>query len=274
MSKLSMPGVTLGLGLVLGFSLAAPSRAQQLNNASLAVAVQAQDGSYQLATRSAANSPVLKARPGAQIDKQWVKSSDYPQHRAAESSFNDALGAGHQITVTCSGLAGKPDLVYTVQLYDQRPYAAVQVEVRNHTGKAVTVEAIRSAEAIGQPVLGLPGPEGADRVLSDSYSEDWPRLVLYDLGAAPRQMHRAAWSQVIYNRQSKQSLFVGALSADRFLTLMHLGYQGSGNDAKVASFTVDSTGTTEVQRDNALRGAPAPCCHQRRRFAYPVLIFA
>src|ERR1039458_5311494 len=83
MSKLSMPGVTLGLGLVLGFSLAAPSRAQQLNNASLAVAVQAQDGSYQLATRSAANSPVLKARPGAQIDKQWVKSSDYPQHRAA-----------------------------------------------------------------------------------------------------------------------------------------------------------------------------------------------
>jgi hypothetical protein len=62
-------------------------------------------------------------------------------------------------------------------------------------------------------------------------------------------MHRATWSQLIYNRESKESLLLGALSADRFLTLMHLKYQGTGNDAKITSYTVDSTGTTEIQKE-------------------------
>ncbi|SPE38874.1 Glycoside hydrolase/PKD [Candidatus Sulfopaludibacter sp. SbA6] len=256
MTKPSMRDVvTLGLGLTAGLCSARPCRAQQLTNSSLAVTVQAQDGAFQIATRATTNHAVLKARAGAQIDRQWVRSNEYPQHRAAESSFTDALGAGHQISVTCSGLQGKPDLVYTVQLYDQRPYATVQVEVQNRTGKAVTVEAIRSVEAIGQPVVGIAGPESADRILSDSYSEDWPRLVIYDLGSGPRQMHRGAWSQVIYNRESKQSLFLGALSADRFVTLLHLMYQGAGNDARIESYTVDSTGTTELQKENSLRRA-------------------
>jgi hypothetical protein len=86
--------------------------------------------------------------------------------------------------------------------------------VQNHTGKAVTVQAIRGVEAVGQPVIGMEGREFSDRILSDSHSEDWPRLVIYDLGRGPGQMHRAAWSQVVYNRESQQSLFLGALSAD------------------------------------------------------------
>jgi hypothetical protein len=73
----------------------APCRAQQLINSSLAVTVQAQDGSFQVATRAAANRPMLSARAGAQIDHQWVRSNDYPQHRAAESAFSDSLGAGN-----------------------------------------------------------------------------------------------------------------------------------------------------------------------------------
>jgi hypothetical protein len=232
-------------------------RAQQLTNGTLTVAVQAQDGSFQITPRTSPNHPVLQARPGAQIDGQWIRSDQYPQRRAAESIFSDALGAGRQITVTCSGLEGKPDLVYTVQLYDAQPYAAVQVELQNHTVAAATVQSIRSVEAIGKPVLGLDGRESADRILSDSYSEDWPRLSIYDLRNGPRQMHRGSWSQVIYNRESRQSLFVGALSADRFLTLLHLAYEGSGNDARIASFTVDATGTTELQKENALRRARA-----------------
>jgi hypothetical protein len=244
----------LGLGLAVLY-FAGPCRGQ-LNNSSLSVTVQAALGSYQVATRGAANRPVLRARVGAEIDHQWVRSNEYPHSPSVESGFSDSLGAGRQIRVTCTGLAGKPDLVYTVQLYDQHPYATVQVEVQNRTANAVTVEAIRSVEAIGQPVIGLEGREQADRILSDSYSEDWPRLVIYDLGTGPRQMHRGAWSQVIYNRESKQSLFLGALSADRFVTLLHLMYQGAGNDAKITSYNVDSTGTTELQREMALRQAP------------------
>jgi alpha-galactosidase len=70
-------------------------------------------------------------------------------------------------------------------------------------------------------------------------------------------MHRGAWSQVIYNRESKQSLFLGAVSADRFVTLLHLMYQGAGNDARITSYTVDSTGTTELHKENSLRRAQA-----------------
>lgn len=221
--------------------------------------VQAGDGSFQVVSEREANHQVLNARAGAQIDGQWVRSNDYPEHRATASTFTDALGTGHQIRVICSGLAGKPDLAYTVQVYDQRPYATVQVEVQNNTGKIVTVQDLRSIEAIGQPIIGIDGTESADRILSDSYSEDWPRLVIYDLGSGPRQMHRAAWSQVIYNRESKQSLFVGALSADRFVTLMHLKYQGPANNAKITSYIVDSTGTTELQRELASRGPAARC---------------
>jgi alpha-galactosidase len=230
--------------------------AQQLANEKLTVVVNAADGSYQLRARPTADRTVLAARVGAQIDHQWVRSNDYPQRRAAESAFQDALGSGRQIAVTCSGLEGKPDLTYTLQVYDQRPYAAIQVELRNHTASPLTVQALRSVEAVGHPVVDLGAREPAARILSDSFSEDWPTLAIYDLAKGPRQMHRGVGSQLLYNRDSKQSLFLGALTSDRLLTILRLGYRGSGDDARADSYTVDSTGTTEIMKDNNLRRSP------------------
>ena len=155
--------------------------AQQLTNEALSLTVNAQDGSYQLSLSSHDGQPVLKSGVGAQVNYQWLRSSDYPRHQASESAFEDDLGSGRQVTVTCSGLDGKPDLVYVLQLYKQRPYGTVQVKVRNSTGKDITVQAIRSVEAMGEPIVNLGGDQSADRVLSDSFSEDWPDLVLYDL---------------------------------------------------------------------------------------------
>ena len=152
------------------------------------------------------------------------------RHSVSESTFSDGLGSGRQVTVTCSGLEGKPDLVYIVQLYDQRPYGTVQVKVHNSTEKAITVQAIRSVEAIGEPLVDLGGRASADRILSDSFSEDWPDLRIYDLGKAPGGMHRGVGSQLIYNRESKQSLFLGALTSDRFLTLLHLQAEARRGD--------------------------------------------
>src|SRR5579884_4080596 len=105
-----MHGIRKATGAVL--FVPALALAQQLTNASLAISIQP-DGTFQIAAR-----PILRARPGAQIDGQWVRSSDYPQHRAAESAFQDGLGSGRQVTVTFSGLAGKPDLTYRLQLYE------------------------------------------------------------------------------------------------------------------------------------------------------------
>ena len=246
----------VGLAIIAGTLIVAlPCMAQQLTNDELSLTVNAQEGSYQLSVHG--GQPVLRSRVGAQIDHQWLRSSDYPRHQASESAFDDDLGPGREVTVTYSGLDGKPDLVCVLQLYNQRPYGTVQVKVQNSTGKEVTVQAIRSVEAIGEPILNLGGGQSADRVLSDSFSEDWPDLALYDLGGVHGGMHRGAGSQLIYNRESKRSLFLGALTSDRFLTLMHLQAEGMGAKTKIASYTVESTGTTEIQKEFDLKDSPA-----------------
>jgi alpha-galactosidase len=246
----------VGLAVTAGTLIAVlPCVAQQLTNDQLSLTVNAQEGSYQLSLHDGQSG--LKSRVAAEVDHQWLRSSDYPRRQVSESTFEDDLGSGPQVTVTCSGLDGKPDLVYVMRLYKQRPYGTVQVKVHNSSGKEVAVQAIRSVEAIGEPVLDLGGDQSADRVLSDSFSEDWPDLALYDLGEAPGGMHRGAGSQLIYNRESKQSLFFGALTSDRFLTLMHLKAEGTGAKARIASFTVESTGTTEIQKDFDLKDSPA-----------------
>jgi hypothetical protein len=70
-------------------------------------------------------------------------------------------------------------------------------------------------------------------------------------------MHRGVGSQLIYNRESKKSLFLGALTSDRFLTVMHLQAADQSAESKIASYTVDSTGTTEIMKDYDLSDSGA-----------------
>jgi alpha-galactosidase len=221
--------------------------AQQLTNGTLSVTVNPKDGSYQFGPVGA--DATLRSNVSAMVDHAWLRAGSYPSHVVSESPFSDALGSGKQLTVTCSGLPGSPDLIYVIQLYTQSPYGAIQVRVKNGTGKATSVQAIRSVDAIGGAVVNLGGQPSDERVLSDSFSEDWPDLVIYDLGGSPDGLHRGVGSQLIYNRQTKQSFFLGALTSDRFLTILRLTAKGKGADAKIASYTVESTGTTEIQKD-------------------------
>jgi alpha-galactosidase len=234
---------------------ALPCSAQQLTNSTLSVTVNREQGSYKFG--SSGGQSVLDASVGAMVDHKWLRSTDYPSHSVSESPFSDALGSGKQLTVTCSGLSGSPDLVYVVQLYTENLYGAIQVWVKNKTGKPISVQAIRSVEAVGNPIINLGGHPSDERILSDSFSEDWPDLVIYDFGGAPGGMHRGVGSQLIYNRQTKQSLFLGALTSDRFLTLLRLKTEGKGLETKAASYTVDSSGTTEIQKDFNLANSPA-----------------
>jgi hypothetical protein len=186
-----------------------------------------------------------------------VSSSAYAQHRVSQSAFSDELGSGREITVSFGGSSGNPDLVYVLRLYTEHPYGTIQVNIRNTTRESINVEAIRPVEATGPMMINLGADASTDRVLSDSFSEDWPDLKIYDLGQAPGGLHRAVGSQLIYNRDSKRSLFLGALSSDRFLTIFHLKTQGTGSDTKIGSYTVESTGTTEIQNDFDLKNSPA-----------------
>ena len=226
----------------------------------LSVAVRASDGTFQITTGSGGHS-VIRARVAAEIDHKWVKSTDYPKHEISESSFEDALGHGKKITVTSFGLPNLPDLAYTLQIYDSKAFGVIETVVQNHTDNSVTIQSIRNVAAVGNEIIDLGGTQKRDRVLSDSFSEDWPPLQIYDLGKAPKGMHRAVGSQLIYNRDSKESLFLGALTSSRFLTIIHLQTQSSSRDGSgIASYTVDSTGTTEIQAtdpESGLMDGPA-----------------
>src|ERR1700722_2510252 len=253
--KLTVLQCSLMGAMIAAFTLGAvPCSAQQLTNDTLSVTVNRQDGSYQFGPIGSQSA--LQASIGAMVDHTWLRPGSYPSHSFSESTFSDPLGSGKELTVTCSGLHDNPDLIYVVQLYTHNPYGTVQVRVRNATRKATSVQAIRSVEAMGDPILNLGGHPADERILSDSFSEDWPDLVIHDFGDAPGGMHRGVGSQLIYNRQTKQSLFLGALTSDRFLTLLRAKTEGKGAGGKIASYTVESTGTTEIQKDFNLANSP------------------
>jgi alpha-galactosidase len=226
----------------------------------LSVVIQPSDGTYEIQTGIGGHS-VIHSRVAAEIDHKWVKSTDYPKHEIAQSNFEDALGHGKKIRVTSSGLPNFPDLAFTLQIYAGKTFGVIAADVQNHTGNPATIQSIRCVEAIGNKIIDLDGPQSADRVLSDSFSEDWPPLQIYDLGKAPNGMHRAVGSQLVYNREGKESIFFGALTSNRFLTIIHLQSQSSSsNGPSIASYTVESTGTTEIQAtdpESGLREGPA-----------------
>jgi len=247
------------LGLLFALSGAISGDGQQapgLENSQLSVSARLHDGSYAIRAKGLAQ-PVLEARVGAEIDGAWVRSSDYPMQQVAESTFKDDLGEGRALAITFSGLHGKPDLVCALRLYNQHPYGAIQVTLRNTTGKSLKVEALRNLEAIGSVLVNLGGSPAADRILSDSFSEDRPVMQILDLAKAPEGVHRGVGSQLIYNQESGMSLLLAALISNRLLSILRLRVENpTGGEPRIASYVADSTGTTEIEIGESLKTSP------------------
>ena len=221
-------------------------------NAKLVIETNQKAGTYTIQSKE--NPRVsITAAVAAQVNHRWLRSIDYPQHEIQESSFADDLGTGSQFTITYSGLSGQPELVCSVRLRAQVTFAEIEVQVRNNTGAQVTVQSIRVLDAQG-PVLALDGPASADRVLSDSFSEDRPNMEIHGLAQPTDGMHRAVGSQLIYNRQSRQSLFLGALTSERWLTVLRLHVNEKQD--RITGYEIDSTGTTELAKENSLKESP------------------
>jgi hypothetical protein len=214
------------------------------------------NGDYALTTAGIPGA-VIRSNIEADVDGHVLTSSTYPQHRLAQQEFQDDSGSGTVMTVTHTGRAGAPDLVCTLRLYRDRAWGDIEVHVVNTTGSAISVQSMRSVHATGTPVINLGGPAFADRVLSDSYSEDRPQLAILELGEASHGVHRGVGSQLIYNRKSGQSLFLGALTSKRLLTIFHLKEQGKGRGARMLAYEAVSTGTTEIMKGESLKESPA-----------------
>ena len=251
------------LAAIQGVSMAAISDGQ------ISASVRSQDGAYEIRSKGL-DVPVITSVVAAEVDHRWVSSSEYPAHNLSESSFQDPLGKGHQITVTFSGLASRPAIAYVLRIYEGLTFGTIEIEVRNTTPRAISVQAVRSVDAVGPPFVNLGGPDGADRVLSDSFSEDRPPLHIYDLGKAleyvgsdklgnqPGSLHLGVGSQLILNRQSGYSLFLGALTSRLWLTYLRLRTTpNSAAGPQIQSLLVESAGTTEIMKCDPLRNSSA-----------------
>ena len=243
-----------GLGaLFLGPLLATGICAAQASP--LRVAVDAH-GVYSIGER-AESTPTIVSTVAAEIDGRWVRATDYPRCDAARSQAQGYLGPAARWQVTCSGLRGQPDLTYSLRVYAAQPFADIRAAVMNSTGRSIDVESIRLVAASGGPVVSLGGSAAADRVLADSFSEDRPAMRIHDLGRIDGRMQRAVGSELIYNRYSHASLFIGALTSERFLTVLRLEVSKAGGVPAIAGYQVDSTGTTELEEENSLADSPA-----------------
>ncbi|HEY7354065.1 MAG TPA: alpha-galactosidase, partial [Terriglobales bacterium] len=230
----------------LGIQTRAATAASKIENAELRVEISQQTGLYTI-TKQSGTAAHLTAGVAAKINGHWVHSSDYPKH-SSNSTGDDTL------MVTYSGLAGQPDLLCSIRLNSNPDYVELSASVQNTTGKQFEVQAIRSIEVTNPSGIDLGGPESADRILSDSFSEDRPQMAIHDFGDETSGLYRGVGSQLIYNRDSRNSLFVAILTSERWLTILRLHAQPR---SKIASYEVDSTGTTELELENSLRSSPA-----------------
>ena len=211
------------------FCFAQPS--QQLD-----VKIITKDGSYKIYNK---DQLVLHAQIAAKINGKWIHANDYPKHSIKINNSKNS----QQTVVTHTGLAHQPDLIFTLRTQPVLNSREIDVQVKNNLNETVTVQAIRLLESthfnLGNNL----------RVLSDSYSEDRPTIRIYDFKNAPSNIHRAVGSQLFYNRDTQNSLFFAALTSKRFLTIMRLNVADN-------RYEIDSTGTTEINKDYCLQNAP------------------
>lgn len=243
--------VTIAAFLLLAVLAVSAQTSAQLG---LRVTVDEKTGLYAIALQDA-RTPALQAGVAAKIDGTWLRASDYPRHAVEQSQGEGSLGKANVWQVTYSGLEGQPELVCRIRAYESLPFGEIQVTVRNSSSKPIHVQAIRSVDTTTAPVISLGGSLADVRVLSDSFSEDRPQVAIHDLADAPGGVHRGVGSQLIYDRRTHQSLFLGALSSDKFLTILRLR-MATGNESRISAYEVDSTGTTEMVKENSLRHSP------------------
>lgn len=258
-----LPAIGRSAKLLVGVSLAlnTPTGLTQTQSSPLQIRADAHDGSYTLSAPNIA-SPVLHATAAAKIDGRWLRAADFPRHEITVGQEGGELGTAQVTTILYTGRSDGPDLEVKLRSYAGTPFGDAQVTAVNRSHQPIQVQVLRVLEATqgagkrnANTLLDLGGAPAADRVLSDSFSEDRPALQMRDLGDPADGMHRAVGLQLVYNQQSHQSFFLGALSSEKFLSVLRL-HMSPANKTTIASYEVDSTGTTELLRENSLQTSP------------------
>lgn len=260
---MDLPRITRSLGLAaitISVFTMAKAFAQSPEAARLQIVASQVDGSYSLSAPGIDGS-VLHATAAVKVGGKWLHSKDYPKHLVSSTEEAGELGALKTTSIRYSGREDAPDLLVRLRTYKDVPFGDMQVTAVNGSTRAFEVQSLRVLESDqprkGGALINLGASPSADRVLSDSFSEDRPAMQLRDISAAENHIHRAVGVQLLYNQQSKQSWFLGALTSDKFLSVLRLHMAASGKPETMTSYEVDSTGTTELLVENSLQTSSA-----------------
>jgi alpha-galactosidase len=243
------------------FASAAPYSAEALQLTANAV-----DGSYVITAADVAK-PVLHASAAVKVNGRWLHAADYPKYLVSTENVAGELGSAKLTTIRYTGREDAPDLLLRLRTYTNHPFGDMQLIANNTTGHAIEIQSLRvleakdeSGESAGEgrvsALINLGGLAAEDRVLSDSFSEDRPAMKIRDLGNAENHIHRAVGVQLLYNQRSGKSWFIGALTSDKFLSILRLHMASFNNTEAMTSYEVDSTGTTELLEENSLQDSP------------------
>ena len=231
----------------------------QTRSAALEIAANQVDGSYTLSAPNV-SIPVLHATAAVKVNGRWFHAADYPKHEVTSASDSGELGTAKSTSIRYSGRDDAPDLLLKLRTYKDVPFGDMQLTAVNASAHSYQVQSLRVLESDlqrgGAALLNLGSSPSSDRVLSDSFSEDRPAMQLHNLSAAEDHVHRAVGVQLLYNQQSKQSWFIGALTSNKFLSVLRLHMAPDQADT-MSSYEVDSTGTTELLLENSLQTSPA-----------------
>src|ERR1700738_725982 len=119
------------------------------------------DGTYSIAAPGIPG-PVIRSDVEAVVDSLVLRSTAYPRHTVEVSELPDELGSGSTLTVTHTGLVGRPDLICVLRLMRDQSWGEITVKVHNTTDRAISVLAIRSVHTTGAPGVDLGAPAAAD----------------------------------------------------------------------------------------------------------------
>lgn len=87
------------------------------------------DGTYSISAPGIAG-PVFRSDVEAVVDSRVLRSSDYPQHRVDRAELPEKGGPGSTLTVTHTGLVGRPDLVCVLNVLRDQSWGASSSKCR------------------------------------------------------------------------------------------------------------------------------------------------
>lgn len=157
---------------------------------------------------------------GAKINGKWIDCTNYPSATISRDRVKDRLGEGERLTATYAGWKDKPELIWTIVLYENAPWITLRLDVENPAKlNSCTISGLRVVFASGGKsgnFLSLK-KERFYRVLSETFVNTLgiDKTILF---SSARPAISSVWLQLLEQPGDGATFLAACLEARRFIT--------------------------------------------------------